>query len=80
MKKPLLQKGSEGILPAVSRILRGTSQPGRAMRPRSADSFRRSINRQDAKVAKGRRGEALNLKFEIRKEEDEPRMDAKERE
>ena len=28
----------------------------------------------------GRRGEALNLKFEIRKEEVEPRMDAKERE
>ena len=28
----------------------------------------------------GRGGEALNLKFEIRKEEVEPRMDAKERE
>jgi hypothetical protein len=42
------------------------------MRPRSADSFRRSIYRQVAKVAKGRGGEALNLKFEIRKEEDKP--------
>ncbi len=39
-----------------------------------------SIYRQGAKVAKGRGGEALNLKFEIRKEEVEPRMDAKERE
>jgi hypothetical protein len=41
---------------------------------------RKRIYRQGAKVAKGRRGEALNLKFEIRKEEVEPRMDAKERE
>jgi hypothetical protein len=40
----------------------------------------KSIYRQGAKVAKGRRGEALNLKFEIRKEEDEPRMDANKRE
>ena len=36
MKKPLLQKGSAGVPPAVSCILQDTS-PGRAMRPRSAD-------------------------------------------
>jgi hypothetical protein len=36
-KRPL-QKGRAGILPAVPRILRGTSSPGRAMRPRSAES------------------------------------------
>jgi hypothetical protein len=35
-------KGSAGVPPAVSRILRDSSPtPGRAMRPRSADSFRK---------------------------------------
>ena len=80
MEKRLLQKGSAGILPAVPCILQGNSSPGRAMRPRSADSFRRIIYRKVAKVAKERRGKALNLKFEIRKEEVEPRMDAGEKE
>lgn len=45
MKKPLLQKWSAGGPPAVSCILQGASL-GRAMRPRSVDSFKEMLNRE----------------------------------
>ena len=63
-------------LPGIIRIHDALPQiPGKGVHGR-----RRGVYRKAAKVAKGRRVEALNLKFEIRKEEVEPRMDAKERE
>ena len=62
-KEAASSKGSAGVPPAVSRILRDTSSIPVGRRGLAAPTLGIKIYRKAAKVAKGRRGERWNVRF-----------------